>query len=1581
MGLEKIGLQAVLEDKDFQSGLTKYLGGVDKMVGASKNAASQITTGFANLGGAVLKTGAMVAGLTFAAATAAAIGLGKASWDAANKIDGAMDTIAITTGASGKELESLGSVFSKVFGKIPTDADTAAQVIGQFNARLGLTGDDLSTVSVKLLEMSRLLGGDAVQNTELFSRVMGDWGIANADASLTLDKLFKASQETGAGVEGLMANVVQFGAPLRLMGFSIEESIALFAKWEKEGVNAELVMGSLRIAAGNFADAGIPLRQGLQETMASIAGMKDESAALALGMEVFGARAGPDMVAAIREGRFSVDELVATLGTADGAILTTAAATADWGERMAVLKNKVTLALAPIGNVFMDIASAVLDWLLPALESLTPIFSKIAEVLSTVIIPAVKDLALGFQLLVTQGDVGSFMELVEQAIYGVGKALGVSKPALDAFADGFRAITKTISEFVQKQLIPFVQQHAEGLKKALLAIGAVIAAAAIATAIAGIAGAIASLVNPITLIIGAVALLAVAWTENWGGIQDKVKAAWAIIEPIFNTLAGWLSSNLPGAWDTLRSTTETVVGFVSEFITDKFGAILELVQENWPLIQETIETVLGAVKAAVESVVGGIVSFWQTNHETIERVARAVWDVFSTMVSVSLGNVLGVIKAVMQIINGDWEGAWETLKATAENALGAVSGLFERIFGEWIQIARNQVGEWIAAGQAMVQGLIDGIEGFIDNVKAVITRLMDNIPQWVKDLLGIHSPSTVFVGIGEAIPEGMAQGIVSKIATVIAALEQLFGAMGQHTTERVKAYAAMLGSIGDALGKAVAGLTSVTGMGKLPGFAKALDQFFQYLLPAFNKFNTLSQTFSPAALEKVGAFAQAVGGFVGILKGAVEGLQSVGGLTDIAAFNTRMQRLGDYLQKAATVIVQVAKQFKGPALEAANAFAVTAGAIVALLKGAVEGLQAVGDLTPVTAFHQRMKRLGEYIEAAVREIAAAATRFGKDGLEQVEAFTAAAGQVASLLAGAVAGLQAVGDLAPIDDFRQKMNKMAEYLMQAVGAIGKVGKEFGTKTLDAAKAFAEAAGAVIGILEPALAAVTALGSAESWGDVNVALGRLEEDVWNVFEAFRGLSDAFHAAAGQVAGDVLDNLSAFASTVGNVVALVKPALEAVQSLAGAESWGDVNVALGRLEEDVWNIFEAFRGLSDAFYTLAGEAGDALLEQVGKFTTALGAVMGVITPAIEGIKGLLAYQTTLNLPALAAALAHDVGIVTTAFQEIASDMNTKGMEAAGEFATAGGKVVGIIEKATKGLDLLRGYVSVITADVAKTLATDIKTVVEAFQFIASSMAAEGVAAAATFAEKVGIVFGFIKDALSVLGSLKKYSSPTSEKMQTFLADVQKVVALVSEAVDAMFAIDDPGPLAVVDLYLRGVRAVTLWLNGMIAGISQNAPAVIAAIRNLINQVVGAAETGLGIASPSDVFEDIGADTVQGLVEGILARAREAVAAMIDLIDRISGENVRDYYNAGRDSAVEWLRGWAETMRNAALAVSVPTMGAGGLTLGEGVLTQPVVSPPMGATGGGNVTNFYITAIYRDVQTEASLIDTVRLLQMGSA
>lgn len=717
---------------------------LDKDLSAARD---KIKSALGPLGDNLGKAGALALGGLVAGAAAAATGvaaIGAAAFAAGNQLDSAFDTILVGTGATGAELEGLKGVFRDVFASVPTQAGPAAEVIAELNTRLGLTGSALGDVAKPLLEMTRLLGGDAKTNTELFTRVMGDWGITSEDAAATLDRLFVAGQQTGIGIEDLMAKVVQFGAPMRLMGFSLEDSIALFGKWEQEGVNAELVMGSLRIAAGKFAREGEPLRDSLLETFSAIQMNTDASAALALGMEVFGARAGPDMVAAIREGRFEFEDLLAVLGDADGAILGTAAATADWGEKLTVLKNKATLALEPLGTALLGVAGTVLDKLTPALESALPAVTQLMERFGTFVTTGVQralDLLPNLQAILQglvdifvlgQEPLGDWSVLWEHLSAVVGPELA-------------QTITDILAR-VQEVVGPIVEWVKENvaLQDVLIALGVAIAAFVV-PAIISVVTAAAPVVATFLAVIAVAALLRTAWEENWGGIQEKTAAVWAAVQPLLLQAKQWLEVNIPIALEALRA-----------FWVDT----------AWPAIQRTIEVVWPILLAIFEAwknyyfnifipTIAALKDFWvDVVWPAIQRAVEIVWpvllDIFTQLKDWIVGTLIPTVQDLWTKWTTEW---WPDIQTALTNAWTVIEAVFKELdrwvntnIIPWIDFLRER---W-EIGWGLIQAALEAAWAILEPIWKDLKEWLDtNIP------VALEALKPVFEGAMSAIVQAV----------------------------------------------------------------------------------------------------------------------------------------------------------------------------------------------------------------------------------------------------------------------------------------------------------------------------------------------------------------------------------------------------------------------------------------------------------------------------------------------------------------------------------------------------------------------------------------------------------------------------------------------------------------------------------------------------------------------------------------------------------------------------------------------------------------------------------------------------------
>lgn len=99
----------------------------------------------------------------------------------------------------------------------------------------------------------------------------------------------------------------------------------------------------------------------------------------------------------------------------------------------------------------------------------------------------------------------------------------------------------------------------------------------------------------------------------------------------------------------------------------------------------------------------------------------------------------------------------------------------------WLKDLPGEIANWLEdvdwsvklsdAGKWLVEGLIDGIVDWLipDKVKPAFQPIID----WVKDLFGIESPSTVFFDIGVNIIKGLINGLLSLPGDLWAAVQTL----------------------------------------------------------------------------------------------------------------------------------------------------------------------------------------------------------------------------------------------------------------------------------------------------------------------------------------------------------------------------------------------------------------------------------------------------------------------------------------------------------------------------------------------------------------------------------------------------------------------------------------------------------------------------------------------------------------------------------------------------------------------------------------------------------------------------------------
>lgn len=552
-------------------------------------------------------------------------GLGVAAFKMGSDFESAYATIRAGTGKTGAVLEGLKGDFRDILKGGPESMAAVATATADLNTRLGLSGPPLRAMSRQYLDLARITKTDVATVIAAGTRVMGDWSIATEMQGDALEHMLKVSQETGIGVDSLAQKVVNFGAPLRQFGFGFKEATALLGKWEKEGVNSEAILGALKIGVANFAREGIDAQEGLAAFVEELTAMGAGAEATSRAIEIFGSRAGPDMAAAVTEGRFSLEDLLHTLEMSDETINRAAQDTLKLSDRFAILKNKAMVAAEPVlTRMFIGLEKALIK-LTPWLEEHVP------EGLA-----AIRE---GWEEI--EPIASAFMEGLRGFIDNTGPdfvtGLEAVRDTAGTMKDGLEKIMPPLRTFFN-----YVFDNEPAM---------VIAIAAIGTAIAVAFGPASTALVALMAIVYAIGVLKNSWeslADTWKretAEQERANKTWiGRLEEDWNEHESWWGNFWPGlraiaedawggmriGWDLFWSTLKFSAAGWAWGIKELWGVfwrgLVPVAEDAWGGIQFAAEAGLAAFGGAMEDLGAGLLN-------NLRQMANGVADIIDAILA------------------------------------------------------------------------------------------------------------------------------------------------------------------------------------------------------------------------------------------------------------------------------------------------------------------------------------------------------------------------------------------------------------------------------------------------------------------------------------------------------------------------------------------------------------------------------------------------------------------------------------------------------------------------------------------------------------------------------------------------------------------------------------------------------------------------------------------------------------------------------------------------------------------------------------------------------------------------------------
>lgn len=568
--------------------------------------------------------------------------------------DAAMRQIAVSTGAVGDELSSLGNSYRSVLGQVPDASDRVVSALTQIQGATGATGGVLEDLTKKTLDLARINDEELNPLIQSSTRAFAAWEIGAEDQSAALDRLFRISQATNVPVGALTSSMDKQGATLRALGLGFDETAMMLGAWEREGVNTKKMISGLSVAANKLAKDGSSLQEGLAFAIDTVKEFGPESKEAIAATEMFGG-AALDLRDAIGRDAFGMQNLDQVLATSADAITRTSDDTKSLQESAAELWRTIQIELMPIGQQLIN----MLKEMMPALQS-------VARTVGAAI-----------------GSFGQLPEPIQRTVFLLAGLLAALGPAMILFgkvATGFAAIAKS--------------------------------GALILPVLKGAGAAFTLLTGPVGLAVAAVAALVAIWV-TWG---DEIKAFLSrVLEPFqvaFEVFVGRIRDAAQPFLALATAVGRFFMAFAEMAILPIFEGALAAIGLVLGVVWEGLKLAWEAFSAVAEIIGIVLMPILAPLAEALKFLGGLMIDVVVIGLRAMYDGLVASVEAWTWLLEKATEvmrGVTTAFRATRDAAVEAVRSMVEGI-REWL-------GGRLTAVVDTVKGHVESVTGFFRTMK------------------------------------------------------------------------------------------------------------------------------------------------------------------------------------------------------------------------------------------------------------------------------------------------------------------------------------------------------------------------------------------------------------------------------------------------------------------------------------------------------------------------------------------------------------------------------------------------------------------------------------------------------------------------------------------------------------------------------------------------------------------------------------------------------------------------------------------------------------------------------------------------
>lgn len=266
------------------------------------------------------------------------------------------------------------------------------------------------------------------------------------------------------------------------------------------------------------------------------------------------------------------------------------------------------------------------------------------------------------------------------------------------------------------------------------------------------------------------------WDEHSEGLKSAASNLWQSIGNLAKTADTSFFENFFGegrigallfndALTLLEDTMNDLSIVINNIIAPFASGFIQGFSDAATVIYKFIREALGPVYDKIQDVFGFIDEHGDTISKISEKIGYVTGVIAAVIAAIAAAKV--AISAVTVVI-----GALTNPVGLVVAAIAALIAIFVKLYDENEEF-RNFVDGIIQWAQEIIPGIIQGIQDAWAGFKQWWKEKWNSVIDWFKDIFGIHSPSTVFKVFGENIVQGLTNGINGFIEKVRSAIRKV----------------------------------------------------------------------------------------------------------------------------------------------------------------------------------------------------------------------------------------------------------------------------------------------------------------------------------------------------------------------------------------------------------------------------------------------------------------------------------------------------------------------------------------------------------------------------------------------------------------------------------------------------------------------------------------------------------------------------------------------------------------------------------------------------------------------------------------